>query len=200
MNLLAIDVSPRLDNSYSRNVSSHLVASLSSPDTVVVRRDLAAEPPPHLDAVFLDAYLTPSTARTEAQRDALAYSDMLVDEFLAADTIVISTPMWNFGVPSTLKAWIDHIVRLGRTVDIRNGSFEGLAFGRKMYVVVGSGDLYTRGPLAMMDMLTPSIRAAFSFIGLHDIEFIRVEGTNVPGSRTNALPRAIAEVDRQTAA
>lgn len=122
---------------------------------------------------------------------------MLVDEFLAADTIVVSTPMWNFNVPSTLKSWIDHIVRLGRTVNVTDTGFDGLAGDKKMYVVIGSGDFYSHGPLALYDAVTPSLRAAFSFISLHDLEFIRVEGTKQPQTRDSAVEAAISEINQR---
>lgn len=198
MNLLAIDSSPRLQRSRSRRVAAHLVDVLMERnDATLVRRDLAENPPPHLDAVFLDAYSTVPGERTPQQRAALEYSDVLVDEFLAADTIVVSTPMWNFNVPSTLKSWIDHIVRLGRTVNVTDHGFEGLAVDKKMYVVIGSGDFYSHGPLAMYDAVTPSLRAAFSFISLHDLEFIRVEGTNQPQARDSAVDAAISEINQR---
>lgn len=200
MNLLAIDVSPRGERSASRRVAAHLVSALRTPDVNFVYRDLAVEAPPHIDTIFLDAFLTRIDERTPAQKTALEYSDMLVDEFMAADTIVISTPMWNYGIPSTLKAWIDHIVRLGLTVNYGANGFEGLAAGKKLFVVVGSGQLYSRGPYAMMDALTHSIRAAFGFIGLDDVEVIRAEGTNIPDSGFDPVSKANAEIDHRYAA
>ncbi|MEU4143007.1 FMN-dependent NADH-azoreductase [Streptomyces parvulus] len=198
MNLLSIDVSPRGERSRSRRVAAHLVHNLAAlHGATVVRRDLAQDPPPHLDATFLDAYSTVPQERTAQQNTALQYSDTLVDEFLAADTIVISTPMWNFNVPSTLKSWIDHIVRLGRTVNTTAGGFEGLVAAKKMYVVIASGDTYSHGPLALYDAVTPSLRAAFSFISLHDLEFIRVEGTNQPRTRDSAVTDAITGIDQR---
>ncbi|MFE0541111.1 FMN-dependent NADH-azoreductase [Streptomyces sp. NPDC058891] len=198
MNLLSVDASPRVGRSRSRHVAAHLVDVLAERHGAkVTRRDLAQEPPPHLDAAFLDAYSTAPADRTPQHHAALTYSDMLVDEFLAADTVVVSTPMWNFNVPSTLKSWIDHIVRLGRTVSVTDSGFEGLASGKKMYVVLGSGDYYSHGPLAMHDAVTPSLRAAFSFISLHDLEFLRVEGTNQPQTRDSVVAQAIAEIDRR---
>lgn len=195
MNLLAIDVSPRGELSTSRRVAAHLISTLIGPDVALVRRDLAVEAPPHIDPVFMDAFLTWPDARTPEQKAVLAYSDMLTAEFLAADMIVISTPMWNYGIPSTLKAWIDHIVRLGLTVSHGPNGFEGQATAKKVYVVVGSGQLYSRGPYAMMDALPHSIRAAFAFIGLTDVEFVRVEGTNVPEIGADAVKKAIDEID-----
>ncbi|MEU3985926.1 NAD(P)H-dependent oxidoreductase [Streptomyces sp. NPDC026672] len=198
MNLLSIDSSPRMHHSRSRRVAAHLIDVLVERNgTNLVHRDLAQDPPPHLDAAFLDAYSTMPAERTPQQNATLKYSDMLVDEFLTADIIVVSTPMWNFNVPSTLKSWIDHIVRLGRTVNATGSGFEGLAAGKKMYVVIGSGDYYSHGPLAMYDAVTPSLRAAFSFISLHDLEFIRVEGTNQPQTRDSAVDAAISEIDRR---
>lgn len=196
-NILMIDTSPRGAKSASRQVANHLLSILSNSNSNIIYRDLAREMPPHIDSNFLEAFLTKSEDRTSEHQIALAYSDMLTNEFLSSSTVIISTPMWNFGIPSTLKSWIDHIVRMGLTVTYGDNGFEGLAVNKKIYVVVGSGHVYSHGPLAMMDALTPSIRAAFAFMGSYDVEFIQVEGTNIPDLRNRAIEKAIAKIDLQ---
>ncbi|WP_395763147.1 FMN-dependent NADH-azoreductase [Elizabethkingia anophelis] len=195
--ILMIDTSPRGEKSASRQVAKYLLAVLTNPNSNIIYRDLAREAPPHIDSNFLDSFLTRLEERTSEHQRALAYSDMLTNEFLSASTVIISTPMWNFGIPSTLKSWIDHIVRMGLTVTYRDNGFEGLAVNKKIYVIVGSGHVYSHDPLAMMDALTPSIRAAFAFIGAYDVEFIQVEGTNIPDLRNRAIEKAIAKIDLQ---
>src|SRR5882762_9101840 len=110
-NLLVVNVSPNGEKSASRHVSKQLVARLQPEHSSIVTRDLAEEPLPHLTPDLLAAFFTPPENRSDIQKVVLEKSDELVGELLAADTIVVSTPMWNFGPPSVLKSWIDHISR-----------------------------------------------------------------------------------------
>ncbi|HEY9665099.1 MAG TPA: NAD(P)H-dependent oxidoreductase, partial [Allocoleopsis sp.] len=117
--LLHLDSSPRADRSHSRRLSREFVAAWKQthPSTVVTYRDVGRHPIPHIDEPWIAAAYTPPTQRTAAQWAAIRLSDHLVDEFLAADIYVIGTPMYNFSIPSSLKAYIDQIVRIGRTFD-----------------------------------------------------------------------------------
>jgi len=195
-NLLVVDVSPSKEGSSSRHVSHHLLEKLKKEHTSVLTRDLASEPIPHLTPDVLQAYMTPLNARTAEQKQLLAKPEQLIDEVLAADTIVLSTPMWNFGPPSVLKAWIDHIVRAGRTFSYGPEGLKGLAGNKKAYIVVSSGSLFSSGPMASMDSLTPALKAVFNFIGVQDVEIIRVEGTNDPTSKANAISNALNKIEK----
>jgi len=115
MNILSVDVGPNGEQSTSRKVARRLVEKLKRPTARAINRDLSTGELPHLDGSMLQAIFTRAEARTADHANILQKSDELVDELLAADAIVISTPVWNFGPPSSLKAWIDLVVRIGRT-------------------------------------------------------------------------------------
>jgi FMN-dependent NADH-azoreductase len=195
-NLLVINVSPSGEASASRQVSKQLVEKLRSEHGTIVERDLAKEPLPHLTPEMIQAYFTPVDNRSSAQKQLLEKSDQLVDELLAADTIVVATPMWNFGPPSVLKSWVDHIVRAGRTFSFAEGKLKGLAKAQKAYVIISSGGLFSTGPMSLMDAVTPSLKSVFSFIGVPEVQIIRVEGTNDPTARENAISGALENLHR----
>jgi len=122
----------------------------------------------------------------------LALSDVLVDELFAADVIVVAAPMHNFGIPSSLKAWVDHIVRPGRTFTYSEGRPQGLVIGKKAVLVLASGGVYSEGPMQAADFQEPYLRAVLGFIGLTDVEVIRVEGVAL-GEK--ALSQALNSAD-----
>jgi FMN-dependent NADH-azoreductase len=132
---------------------------------------------------------------TPEQKKAIERSDRLVDELLGVDTLVISTPMWNFGVPSSLKAWIDHIVRAGRTFRFTENGLEGMLKGKKVYVVVSSGSVFSTGAFQAFDHVAPYFKSVFGFMGVLDVELIRVEGTNTPEGAEVAYSNAIAAIE-----
>jgi FMN-dependent NADH-azoreductase len=190
MKILTIDVSPNGENSASRKVAAKLLEKIKTSHSIVTSRDLNSNPLPHLDGATIGSFFTPEAARTPEQKKLVQLSDSLVDELLGTDTLIISTPMWNFGPPSVLKAWIDHISRVGRTFSYGPEGLKGLAGNKKVYVVISSGSIFSSGPLGAMDALIPSLRSAFGFIGIHDVQFIRVEGTNDPNHKVSAFEKA----------
>lgn len=198
MKLLHIKVSPDLTGS-SRTASARLVDKLraqhaSLEETVL---DLAQQPLPHLDAFTIGAFFTRPALRNEAQLDAIQNSEQLIDQLFACDTLVISSPMWNLGLPSVLKAWFDHITRAGRTFAFTpEGAKVGLVSGKKVYCIVASGSVFTRGSFVQDDQFTPYIRVALEYIGITSVQFIRVDGTHDPASRATALPHALQTIDR----
>jgi len=199
MKLLHIKVSPDLAGSASRIASAHLVEKLRAQHTDLDETvlDLAQHPLPHLDAFTIGAFFTQPDQRDAAQRAAIHTSERLVDQLFACDTLVISSPMWNLGLPSVLKAWFDHITRAGRTFAFTpDGSKVGLVNGKKVYSVVASGSMFAHGPFAQDDQFTPYIRVALEYIGISDVEFIRVDGTHDPVSRATALPHALQSIER----
>ena len=199
MKLLHIQVSPDLAGSASRSASARLVEKLRAQhhaleETVL---DLAQHPLPHLDAFTIGAFFTRPENRNDAQRAAIQTSEKMVDQLFACDTLVISSPMWNLGLPSVLKAWFDHITRAGRTFAFTpEGTKVGLVSGKKVYSVVASGSVFAHGPFVQDDQFTPYIRVALEYIGITDVEFIRVDGTHDPVSRDTALPQALQAIDR----
>ncbi|MDF7647185.1 NAD(P)H-dependent oxidoreductase [Erwiniaceae bacterium L1_54_3] len=199
MKLLHIQVSPDLAGSASRIASARLVEKLRAQhaDLEETFLDLAQHPLPHLDAFTIGAFFTRPEERSDAQRAAIQTSETLVDQLFACDTLVISSPMWNLGLPSVLKAWFDHITRAGRTFAFTpEGTKVGLVNGKKVYSVVASGSVFAQGPFVQDDQFTPYIRVALEYIGITDVEFIRVDGTHDPVSRDTALPQALQAIDR----
>ena len=177
-NILYIQSSPRGPQSYSQKVAQSIVDELQTRDPAanVVVRNLAQNPPPHAGEAFVGGISSKPEERTPDQTRALILSDTLIDELSAADVIVMAVPMHNFGVPSTLKAWIDHVVRLGRTVSYSQKGPEGALKGKRVILVVARGGVYSDGPAKPLDFQVPYLRAILGFIGLTDIEVVDVEG------------------------
>ncbi|HEV7490049.1 MAG TPA: NAD(P)H-dependent oxidoreductase [Rhodanobacteraceae bacterium] len=184
MKLLHIDSSALGAHSVSRDLSAAIVAAWKrrEPGLRVEYRDLAAQPLPHWVPVA-DA----------AARDGGA----VLDEFLAADVVVIGAPMYNFGIPSTLKAWIDRIVIAGKTFRHGATGVEGLAGGRKVIIASARGGFYgAESGRADFDFQEAYLRKIFGFIGITDIEFVRAEGVGIsPEHRTKAVNEAHAAID-----
>jgi len=181
-NILLIQSSPRGLESYSQKVARSIVSDLEERylDAKVVVRDLAQNPPPHVGEAFVGGISTGPEQRTPEQTKALALSDVLIDELLAADVIVFAVPMHNFGLPSTLKAWIDHVVRVGRTVAYSSEKGpEGMLKGKRAILVLARGGVYSEGPARPLDFQEPYLRAILGFIGLTDVDVVRVEGVAV---------------------
>jgi FMN-dependent NADH-azoreductase len=187
--------------SYSRRFAAALVERLAAAagpgGADVTVRDLAAAPLPHVDDAFVAATFVPADERTPAQRRVLAESERLIDELDAADVVVIGAPMYNYSIPSTLKAWIDHVVRARRTFRHTPDGPVGLLRDRPVYVVTASGGVYADGPGTAVDFLSPYVRAVLGKIGLSSIEFLRIEGLAAGDDAARAgVARAYAALDR----
>jgi len=163
----------------------------------VVVRDLARQPVPHLTAERFAAFGTPASERTLDQQRHVAESDALVDELRRADALVIGLPMYNFGVPSTLKAWFDHVARAGVTFRYTDKGPVGLLAGRRAYVFATRGGQYagTEG-----DLQTGYVRQFLGFIGIRDVEFVYAEGLAFGEEQRARAVAAAAERIRQLAA
>ena len=187
--LLHIDSSPR-----AASVSSKLAAAFvakwrqRNPLGKVVHHNTSLEGIPYLDEAMAEAFLTRPAELSEVQKRTLAYSDALVDELLAADVLVLGVPMWNLGIPASLKAWIDMIVREGSTFAFVEGGVAPLVpAGKRVYVFTARGGAYPAGsPLHPFDQQEPYLRTILGVIGLSQIEFIHAE-------RQSESPEAAAE-------
>tara|TARA_R110000796_G_scaffold148340_2_gene265225 strand:+ start:118 stop:714 length:597 start_codon:yes stop_codon:yes gene_type:complete len=196
MTVLLISSSPNLEGSNSRALAQNLADSLAG-NAPIVMRDLGANPPPHLDQATIGAFYTPEADRTAEQTQKLALSDELIDEVFAADAIVIAAPMHNFGIASSLKAWIDQVARIGRTFEPTGQGPKGLVADRPVYVVTTRGGVYGPGtPFNHLDHLEPYLRRALNFIGLENISFIYAEGTAKGDDGIKAAQAEIAQVAR----
>ncbi|MDR6872955.1 FMN-dependent NADH-azoreductase [Bosea sp. BE125] len=192
MKLLHLDSSILGDNSASREVSAAIVARLrqADPSLEVTYRDLAANPVPHLSGAYLAA--AAGAPGMEDFQGEVATSTAIMDEFLAADTVVIGAPMYNFTISTQLKAWIDRIAVRGKTFSYSENGPQGLAGGKRVIIAIARGNLYGPGaPAAAFDFQEPYLRAVFGFIGISDVEFVRAEGINFsPEHRKAALASA----------
>jgi FMN-dependent NADH-azoreductase len=197
-NLLFVSSSLFGDGSQSRLVAAELIDRWrqSNPRTTVVERDLTADSMPHLSLAVLAAANTPANERSATARQDAALADRLIEEVEGADVIVITAPMYNFSIPSALKAWIDHIARAGRTFRYSAAGPEGLLKGRKVFIVTGRGGIYSDGPAKGMDFQEPYLRAMLGFLGLDDVTFIHVEGLKIsPEAAASGIERARKAID-----
>ncbi|HTV74065.1 MAG TPA: FMN-dependent NADH-azoreductase [Candidatus Acidoferrales bacterium] len=181
MKILHIDSSITGDQSVSRQLTARIVKRLNqaAPATTSYR-DLAKEPLPHLT-------FTPEAAGPHAAS---------LREFLEADVVVVGAPMYNFAIPSQLKAWIDSIAVAGKTFRYSESGPEGLATGKRVIVASSRGGVYSDGPMAALDHQETYLRQVFGFLGIADVEFVRAEGVSRgPDSRQRAIGRALAQAD-----
>ncbi len=181
-NLLRVDSSARLAGSRSRELGDLFEASWLArfPHTRIVRRELATDPLPHIAAETIQGYYTPAEQMTDRLREATALSDKLIAELESADVLLLTLPMYNFSIPSVLKAWIDQVVRIHRTVGFDGQSFEGLVKGKWVYVISsrGAAGYENGGPLSAVDYQKPYLRHLLGFLGMTNVTFVEVEATN----------------------
>jgi FMN-dependent NADH-azoreductase len=197
-NILVIKSSPRGKSSYSSQVAEDLARRLTQdhPEASLRVRDLVESPLPTLDESLTTALRTPEEARTPEQRALLTQSDELVEELLAADTIVIASGMINFGIPAGLKNWLDHILRAGKAFRYTAGGPVGLYGGRKVYLVLASGGIYSDEARRPFDFQAPYLQSVLRFVGITDIEEIRIEGIAFgPEAAEKALQAATLRIE-----
>jgi FMN-dependent NADH-azoreductase len=196
--VLVVNSSATGGASVSKALIDGAVAGLAAqdPGLRVVTRDLGTSPVPHLTAETVPGIRDP-LAGSLAAAAARALSDTLIAELEAADVVVIGAPMYNFGIPSTLKAWFDHVLRPGRTFRYGTAGPEGLLKGRRAIVVESRGGLYSEGPAQGMDGQEPHLRTLLGFIGITDVAFVRAERLGLgPDARAQAIAGARAELER----
>lgn len=177
--ILHLDASPRGERSISRQLSHEFVDRWRQihPTTSIIYRDLGHQPPPHVTEAWVVGAFTPPENHPEDAQAAMRLSDALIDEFLSANRYVFGVPMHNFSVPSTFKAYVDQIVRVGRTF---TADWQGLATGKKLLVITSRGGNYAAGsPTQAFDLQEPWIRTIFGFIGIRDITFVHAQGMNM---------------------
>lgn len=200
--ILRVDASPRQDESWSRKLGDRLEQALvtGQPGSTVVRRDLGQNPASHVTADTIAGFFSPVQPLPLPLQQATAQSDRIIAEVKAAETLLITTPIYNFTVPSVLKAWIDQMVRIGQTFSYDGANFAGLLGGRDAHVAVsyGASGFTGDGPLQAADFVTPYLRFLLQFLGIQDVHFHAVEGTSAgPDVAEASLKLAQAEIDRQ---
>lgn len=197
MNILHIDCSPRPE-SHSRGLSGAIVSKLleAAPDASVIRRDFAAAPLPHLGSEYATALSSPATLAAPPE-GSLDFSEALIQEVEAADAIVIGTPMYNLTVPSVLKAWIDQILRAGRTFTSTPAGKVGMLRDRPVFIGIASGGVFTGERANQPDFLTPYLSVVLGSIGLKSLQFFPVQATAFldHDQATLAREKALAAID-----
>lgn len=198
--LLQINASINKGKGQSSLLADQFVAAFRQrfPEAKIVVRDVAAAPAvPHLNAERFGAFITKTEERSDEQHAVVAYSDALIEELKQADVIVLGLPMYNFGVPSQLKAYFDHIARAGVTFKYTEQGPVGQLTGKKVYVFAARGGLYAGTPL---DTQTNYVRDFLRFLGMTDVEFVYAEGLAISKeSREAGLAQAVAEIARLAA-
>ena len=186
--ILHINSSVRSTGSTSRQLTAEFLSKwkTAQPDDVIVERDLAADPVPHLTEQMMGAFFTPAEQRSPEQVQTVQLPDALVAELFGADIIVLGAPMYNFSISSALKAWIDHVTRVGVTFNYTDTGPVGMVKGKKVYLFTARGGVYSEGPAQSMDFQETYLRTALGFIGLTDITFIRAEGLAMGDSAVDA--------------
>ncbi len=179
--ILRIDASSRSSGSFSRTIGDVVERSLLAKHQGAnfTRRDLAQQQIEHIRNETIIGYYTPKEAMTEELKAVTLTSDEVIAEAIRADILLITTPMYNFSIPSALKAWIDQLVRIGRTFNYDGSSFTGLLPGKQAYVVIayGAGGYSNGGPLANADFAKPYLLFLLGFLGIQDVTFVPVEAT-----------------------
>ncbi|MBE9604128.1 NAD(P)H-dependent oxidoreductase [Acetobacteraceae bacterium H6797] len=196
-NILLVTSSPRgaegLSTRFATEIAEGLKARLGG---ALVTRDLSAKPPPHITQAYINGRGVDPEARTVAQAEAVSLAQALVDEVKAADVIVLGSGMINFGPSSQLKAWFDHITWPGVTFSYGEASGpKGMLIGKKVYLVAATGGVYSEGAWAAFDFQAGFLRHLLGFIGLTDVEVVRVEGTSFgPEAAKGAIAATEAQV------
>ncbi len=195
--LLRLDASSRHQGSVSRRLADSIETRwrAAHPGGTVQYRDLASARLPHIDSETIAGYYTPEAEMTPSLRAATALSDALIAELKAAHTVLIASPLYNFSLPSALKAWIDQIVRIGHTFSYDKCQFAVLVAGPRAVLALAYGASGYQGPLAAMDHLRPYLTQLLPFIGIQDVRVIAAEATTAPDAE-HEIQRALTEVAR----
>ena len=186
--ILHVISSPRGNESVSIQLGNAIVDKLKSeyPGTTVKETNLVTDPLPHLDGTLLVA-----THGGNGDTEMTKRSDEAIEDLRNADIIVIGMPLFNFGIPSTLKTWLDNIIRPGIAFNYTPEGPKGLMTGKKVYVALASGGVYSEGPMKDYDFAAPYLEKVLAFIGMTDVTIVRAEGTKMPALQDNALQKAM---------
>jgi FMN-dependent NADH-azoreductase len=197
--ILQIDASPRAA-SVSSHLASKFVAGLKKKDpaTKVFHRNTTREKLPYVDEVVLNAFFSPADTLNADEKQVLALSDTLVDEFLAAEIVVFGVPMWNLGIPASLKAWVDLVSRAGRTFKYTPTGVETLVpAGKKVYVFEARGGAYPAGtPYEAYNQVDPYLRTIFAFFGITDVTIVHADNQSRSG---DVAAQGVAAAEAQLA-
>ena len=195
--ILHLVSSPQGEISMTKKLGKVVIEKIQEkyPGSVVKERDLVSHPFPHLDQLQIGAWFTPAESHTPEQTRAITVSDEAIAEMQEADIYVINAPFYNFSIPTTLKAYLDHIVRPGITFRYNEkGEPEGFLKNKKAYITIASSGVYSAGQFQYLDYVTPYLKMLLGFIGITDISFIRVEGTRLEGIKETAFEKGVDSI------
>ncbi|MNK02881.1 FMN-dependent NADH-azoreductase [compost metagenome] len=183
--------------SYSIKLGNAIVEEIQQKysGSTVEELDLVDLEIPHLNPEVLRTFFIPSDQLTEGEKESIQLSDRLVKQLFAADIIVIGAPLINFTIHSALKAWIDHITRAGITFGYGENGPIGMVTGKKVYVAMSSGGVYSEGSGKANDFVAPYLKAFLGFLGMTDLTVFRAEGLKVPGIKDYAFDKAIKSIE-----
>ncbi len=202
-NLLRIDASSRLENSYSRQLADAFINhwKQKTPDSIISSRNIIQSPIEHISDTTIQGFYTPEEAMDNTLKSATALSDQLIAELQNCDTLLISTPMYNFSIPSALKAWIDQIVRINKTFSYDGANFNGLLTkGKKAYIIAAYGGAgYTgNGDFTSANFLEPYLQFVLTFLGFEEVKFFSVEATTAEQEVVNKNMAQTIQTIQQT--
>jgi FMN-dependent NADH-azoreductase len=194
--ILHVISSPRGDASFSIKLGNAIVEKLLAfyPGSTVKEINLVNHPLPHLEESHITSFYMPEENRTAANKEAIKHSDEAIRDVMESDIIVIGAPMYNFNIHSGLKAWVDHIARAGVTFRYAKNGHEGLLRGKKVYVAIASGGIYSEGSRQSIDFIAPYLKTVLGFLGMTDVTVFRVEGTSLPVIKEEALEKAVSAI------
>ncbi|UZT96866.1 NAD(P)H-dependent oxidoreductase [Chryseobacterium fluminis] len=195
-NILHIISSPRKEVSASRKLGNAVIEKIQEKysDSVVRERDLTQNPVPFLEEEHIITFFSPAENHSPEQQSINRYSEDLISELKEADIIVIDSPMYNFSVPATLRAYFDFTSRAGYTFKYDENGPKGLLNDKKLYIAFTSGNIYSEGPYQIYDSNVPYIKNIFGFYGVSDVSVFRAEGLSIPGIQETSLEKAIEEI------
>jgi len=195
-NILHIISSPRMEVSASRKLGKAVVEKIKEkyPDAVVKERDLTKNSVPILEEIHINTFFTPAESHSPEQEEINEYSTGLISELQEADIIVIDSPMYNFSVPASLRAYFDFTSRAGYTFKYDENGPKGLLNNKKLYIAFTSGNIYSEGPFQIYDSNVPYIKNVFGFYGVSDVSVFRAEGLSIPGIQETSMEKAIERI------
>jgi FMN-dependent NADH-azoreductase len=192
--ILHIISSPRGDASFSIRLGNAIIEKLKAahPGSTVKEYNVVNKHFPHLEESHITSFFTPPENRSAENIAALQHSDDAIKEVLDADIIVIGAPMYNYSIHSSLKAWLDHIIRSGVTFSYDEKGPKGLVNGKKVYIALSSGGIFSEGPQQTIDFIPAYLKTVLGFIGMKDVTVVRVEGTSLPATKDTALEKSVS--------
>ena len=195
-NILHVMSSIQGNDSNSIKLGNTIVQKVQEkyPGSTLEELDLVGLDLPQLNPDILRAFFTPDDKRTDEEKESVRNSNGAIEQLFAADIIVIGAPLYNFTIHSALKVWIDHISRAGITFRYGENGPVGLVTGKKVYIAMSSGGIYSEGPSQQNDFVAPYLKAILGFLGMGDVTVIRIEGSKVAGVQEGAMKKAIESV------